>query len=40
MNSFKEFVDRYLGMIIGILVVVLAIVFGWIYVFEWKGPLL
>lgn len=34
MNNFKEFMDHYLGMIIGILVVAFAIIFGWVYVFE------
>ena len=33
MNS-REFLDKYLGMIIGIIIAVLAIAFGFVYVVE------
>lgn len=32
--SFKEFSDKYLGIIIGIIIAILIIAFGLIYVFE------
>lgn len=32
--TFKDFVDKYLGMIIGILIAIVAIAFGFVYVVE------
>lgn len=32
--SFKEFIDKYLGMIIGIIIALIAIAFGFVYVLE------
>lgn len=32
--TFKDFIDKYLGMIIGIIIALVAIAFGFVYVLE------